>query len=269
MSQSNFPISFDSKTYAKWHEKTFPQDKNLLYQIDQLRDKLFYKAKSDLVVLNALLKALFTNLEKEYRRENNIDTSFQTPLANLLKDNKDSGYREKLFKGTTSIVEKMWRKNNQDNPQFSFSKIETQMTDLVRTEIICKSLDACKFLSDKLNSVAFNSREGKIKELFNQKIDRIESEPELKMASGYFAYHSLIYFNSGLIVEVQIHSSLSSSWRKLSHDLYKTTRLSPIVSHDYGSIESRIISLGHLLHIADFELDRLEKEFNQLTFSKS
>ena len=47
------------------------------------------------------------------------------------------------------------------------------------------------------------------------------------MESGYFAYHGLVHFKSGLVVEVQIYSDLMRQWRKLSHTLYERARWNP------------------------------------------
>ena len=77
----------------------------------------------------------------------------------------------------------------------------------------------------------------------------------MKMASGYFAYHGIIEFNSGITIEVQIYSSLMSSWSKLSHKLYEKARIRTKNKElDFGTTETRLISLGHLLHLAECEL---------------
>jgi ppGpp synthetase/RelA/SpoT-type nucleotidyltranferase len=83
----------------------------------------------------------------------------------------------------------------------------------------------------------------------------------MKMASGYFAYHGQVDFASGLIIEIQIYSSLMKSWRKLSHKLYEKARVRTKAKQlDYGTTETRLISLGHLLHLAECELTRLDNE---------
>jgi ppGpp synthetase/RelA/SpoT-type nucleotidyltranferase len=85
----------------------------------------------------------------------------------------------------------------------------------------------------------------------------------MKMASGYFAYHGLIRFSSGHVVEVQIYSALMSEWRKLSHLLYERVRVEPITQHEFGSKETRLISLGHALHLAECEIQRLSHEIDR------
>jgi len=261
--KSGIPTTFDPFEYIKWHERVFPQDVNLPLKIERLREELFIKAKSDLIYLNSMWMNLFRNAKKEYYKREKIKTDFMSPLNDLLRTKNAGLYKEKIFKGTTSIVDKLWRKNKEEKFDFTFSNIKSDMTDLVRTEIICTSLSACKFLSDKFNSEneLKKSIRGRTKLDFDKYISKIQSESEMKMSSGYFAYHSLLFFQSGLVMEVQFHSSLSSRWRDLSHDLYKVTRLSPIDRHEYGGVASRIIYLGHVLHIVDFELERLEKEF--------
>ena len=81
------------------------------------------------------------------------------------------------------------------------------------------------------------------------------------MESGYFAYHGLVHFRNGLVVEVQIHSDLMKQWRKLSHALYELARAELIRTYEFNSKESRLISLGHLLHLAECQLQQLRQEF--------
>ena len=146
--------------------------------------------------------------------------------------------------------------------EFSINNIKEEITDLVRTEIISETLGACKFLSEKLNTDILSLLEGNIKKDFIKYVKHIISEPEMKMYSGYFAYHGLVTFKSGVIVEFQIYSSLMKTWRELSKILYARIRLNPKSIHEFGTTESRLISLGHLLHIAECEITRLEDELN-------
>ena len=52
-------------------------------------------------------------------------------------------------------------------------------------------------------------------------------------------------------------------WRKLSHALYELARVKPIEKHEFNSKESRLISLGHLLHLAECQLQTLREEFGE------
>ena len=90
----------------------------------------------------------------------------------------------------------------------------------------------------------------------------------MKMASGYFAYHILITFSDNIIIEVQIFSSIIKKWRELSHTLYEITRVNQL-NPEFGSKESRLISLGHLFHLAECEIERLQQEFNNISQKNS
>ena len=85
----------------------------------------------------------------------------------------------------------------------------------------------------------------------------------MKMESGYFAYHGEVRFRTGLIVEVQIYSELMRQWRRLSHVHYELARVESKQRHEFNSKESRLVSLGHLLHVAECELQQLAEEFRQ------
>ena len=91
-------------------------------------------------------------------------------------------------------------------------------------------------------------------------IKDIRVDEEAKAASGYFAYHSLVEFDDGNKAEVQLYSSISQAWRSVSHRLYERSRIAGIPYLAPGTSEARLISLGHLLHLAENELDRLMQE---------
>jgi ppGpp synthetase/RelA/SpoT-type nucleotidyltranferase len=101
----------------------------------------------------------------------------------------------------------------------------------------------------------------KVRKAFDGSIASIRFAPEMKMESGYFAYHGLVHFRSGLVVEVQIYSELMRQWRKLSHRLYERARVEGKQTHEFNSKESRLSSLGHLLHLAECELQQLARDF--------
>ncbi|HCD2293916.1 TPA: hypothetical protein NBK09_005315, partial [Klebsiella pneumoniae] len=91
-------------------------------------------------------------------------------------------------------------------------------------------------------------------------IREIKVEQEAKMASGYFAYHADVIYNDGIHVEIQIYSQLNEVWRGLSHKLYEKTRLQQDVEYGHGTSASRLVSLGHLLHLAECEAERLQSD---------
>lgn len=58
-----------------------------------------------------------------------------------------------------------------------------------------------------------------VRAMFDNTIQTIRFEPEIKMEYSCFAYHGLAWFKTGLVVEIQIYSDLVRQWRKLSHIL--------------------------------------------------
>jgi len=49
----------------------------------------------------------------------------------------------------------------------------------------------------------------------------------------------------------------------MSHKLYEKTRIGSSAYMVPGAPESRLISLGHMLHLAECELDRLTNELKE------
>src|SRR5260370_27167649 len=165
---------------------------------------------------------MFSYARNEYRRARGQEATYQTPLSEALPTGPSgapSPRYDALFKSVPSIVNKMWRKAD-DKPTVILANILQSITDLIRTDVRTETLDGAQFLAYRMNDLPgllYND------DLRNQYPDRIESisfQPEMKMASGYFAYHGLVRFRSGYVVEVQVYSALMSDWRKLSHQVY-------------------------------------------------
>lgn len=254
-----YPEKFDKVQYIVWHEQNFKEDIPLQDKVNELREILKEELKTDLEFIAALLYYIIPSCRKEYKIHNGTEFEFNIPLKTAMSEGTSKNF-ELLFKSTDSIINKLWRKNKH-TPTVNLTNLREEVTDLVRTEIICSSLAACSFIAKRLAIDNINLPEDYyLKEQLNERVESIEFEPEMKMASGYFAYHGLIKLKKGVSVEVQIYSSLMANWRKLSHKLYEKVRLSPVIKHDFGTSESRLISLGHLLHLAECEVERLEKE---------
>lgn len=254
-----YPEKYNKEQYIAWHESHFTDDSNLLKKIDNLRDEFKADLEKDLEFIAELLYYLIPSSQKEYKIHYETDFEYNIPLKNSLSNNKGKKY-DLLFKSTDSIINKLWRKNK-DKPSVNLTNLKNELTDLVRTEITCTTLAACRFISKRieLKNIILPS-DYHLKKKLDAKVITIEFEPEMKMASGYFAYHGLIKLKNGITIEVQIYSSLMANWRKLSHKLYEKIRLNPIEKHEYGTSESRLVSLGHLLHLAECEVERLETE---------
>lgn len=253
-----FPEIYNKEAYIAWHENHFSKDKNLLDEIDKLRTELKTSLKDDLTFINELFYFLIPASQKDYKIHYGAEFEFIIPLKKVLIEYPSNRY-ELLFKSTDSIINKLWRKNK-INQSISLENIKTEITDLVRTEINCSTLTACSYVAQKLSLENISLPKSELKEKLEEKVENIEFEPEMKMASGYFAYHGIVKLKNGISIEVQIYSTLMGNWRKLSHKLYEKIRLSPISKHDYGTSESRLVSLGHLLHLAECEVERLEQE---------
>ena len=217
-------------------------------------------ALPDLVFLNRLLNYFFGYVVAE----SDIGLgNFEFALSDALKDTSSESY-ERLFKSWVSIINKLWRKNNGKKQKecVTLSNIKTEISDLIRTEIIGETLYSCQFLALRLERKCIH--DPALLKDYDEIVKKIAVEPEMKMSSGYFAYHVMFYFKSGNILEVQIYSSMMKKWRDLSHHLYEIVRLNPTNKPEFGTTESRMISLGHLLHLAECEIDRLQKELPNL-----
>jgi len=162
-----------------------------------------------------------------------------------------------------SIVNKMWRKATDEGPTVTLGNLLESITDLIRTDVCTETLTSAQFLASRMNSLPGLLYDAPLRQEFENRVQAVAFEPEMKMASGYFAYHGLVRFRSGHVVEVQIHSALMSEWRKLSHRLYERVRVEPVTQHEFGSKESRVISLGHLLHLAECKIQRLAQELEK------
>lgn len=254
-----YPQTFDKATYIAWHENKFPEDSKLENKLDALRKDLVKDLREDLKFLADLLYYLIPACNNEYKIQHNTEFQFQIPLVSILDEPSSLQY-ELIFKSTDSIINKMWRKNKEEET-LNLGNITQNINDLVRTEVICSTLAACEFISKRLALKNINlPPDYHLKQTLDEKVHDIIFEPEMKMSSGYFAYHGLAKLKNGISIEIQIYSALTSNWRKLSHKLYDKVRLKPIEKHDFGTSESRLISLGHLLHLAECEVERLEKE---------
>ncbi len=254
-----YPETFNKEDYIAWHEQKIPDDTKLVKKIDDKREELKKELKEELEFLAELLYYVVPACKKEYKIHFETEFEFNIPLKNALTDNSSKRY-DLLFKSTDSILNKLWRKNKKE-PSVNLSNLTLEITDIVRTEITCSTLAACGFIAKRLELENINLPEDyHLNEKLSKMVESISFEPEMKMASGYFAYHGLVKLKSNVTVEIQIYSTLMANWRKLSHKLYEKVRLKPIDKHEFGTSESRLISLGHLLHLAECEVERLEKE---------
>ena len=254
------PPKYDRHDYITWHENHFPNDQNFEQKLRDFREKLMTEAKDDLEFISNFVQSVISMASHSYQVDHGSSLNAEFPLLNILIQKKLGAEYELLFKSEESIINKLWRKNRIGD-EVELANIKANITDLVRTEIITPTLESCKFLARRLEHRNIYLPDKKQEKEFKEKIDGISFEPEMKMASGYFAYHGIISCKSGLQIEVQIYSTLMKVWRKLSHKLYDKARIRTAPKLlDYGTTETRLISLGHLLHLAECELTRLDDE---------
>ncbi|MGO8752057.1 MAG: hypothetical protein ACLQNE_39460 [Thermoguttaceae bacterium] len=260
------PTPFNVETYAKWHDTTIKDDFPVLDRLKAIRDDMMTKARADMEFLYQLLTYMFTYARNEYRQVRGSEATYQTPLSEALLTGPTGApppRYESLFKSVTSIVNKMWRKATDMGPTANLGNIFQSITDMIRTDVRTETLDGAQFLARRMNELPALLYDAELRDQFNARVESASFEPEMKMASGYFAYHGLVRFKSGYVVEVQVYSALMSEWRKLSHQLYERVRLEPIAKHEFASPESRLISLGHALHLAECEIMRLRQEIDK------
>ena len=255
------PRPFSPDSYTVWHELVFPADAPLAEKVTTLRAELAAGAREQLAALTQVLTYTADYSRTEYQQQAKTPTEYHVSLQDALTSKSGSAAYDLLFKSTASIINKLWRKNGKDDPDHHLGNIRERITDLVRTDISATTLDSAAFLAQRMNLLPTIIYEPKARKAFTETIASVRFEPEMKMESGYFAYHGLVKFHNGLVVEVQIYSELMRQWRKLSHVLYEKARAEELKKHEFNSKETRLISLGHLLHLAECQLQQLAREF--------
>lgn len=259
------PTPYRLDQYIQWHDAVITADSPVLPRLEALRDELMVKARLDLELLYQLLTYMSTYARNEYRQARGQEANYQTPLSEALPTGPSgapSPRYQDLFKSVPSVVNKMWRKADEE-PRVTLSNIFHSITDLIRTDVRTETLDGAQFFARRMNELPGLIYNQELRDQYEVRVESIAFEPEMKMASGYFAYHGLVRFKSGYAVEVQIYSALMSEWRKLSHQLYERVRLEPVAKHEFASPEARLISLGHALHLAECEIMRLRQEIEK------
>jgi len=237
----------------------------VIARLEKTREALKSSSSSSLAALSQFLTQIKAITEKECRvRFKGISQGqFLVPTSQFSEQPSNKGY-DLLFKSSDSILEKLWRKNLRRSSNYaSLSNLQLEITDLLRTSVVAPTLGHAHLFAERLESWLEIVDASDI-ETYLDEIDRVEVDMEAKLASGYFAYHIIVRVKSGLCIEVQIYSQLSEAWRSISHKLYETKRLKEeSLTTRAGSAEARLVSLGHLLHLAECELDRLAVEFTK------
>ncbi|EME4038002.1 hypothetical protein [Morganella morganii] len=266
-----FPQSYNFDSYIAWHNEHVDNKVDLKVFLEEKREYLKNNWVVRLKALSELLNythSILMNISETMEGDISMlkcDIMLEKQLNNDIQDELVSSDRyDSIFKSVDSIVNKVWRKNKKRKDGFlGVDSIDTEIKDLIRSSVIVNShgyaRDYCKVLK------AWHTNLGKYPQPPDRDysdIDDIFIEQEAKMASGYFAYHADVIYKDGSHVEIQIYTQLNDIWRKLSHKLYERTRLSEDIEYGHGTSASRLVSLGHLLHLAECEAERLQVELN-------
>ncbi|HIE9886312.1 TPA: hypothetical protein ACXRY8_004376 [Klebsiella variicola subsp. variicola] len=253
----NFPTPYNFEQYVSWHNHVVEPNSNIIDSITSIMESL-KQNRERFEKLAQLLENLNTLLLRAKQTADVDVSSYKCEI--LLTTQLSADQYNDIFKSTESIVDKLWRKNK-DTTEFTTSQnIKENIKDLARSSIILSTHNFANDFSKalpkwqqkfQLNSIALDD--------FSN-IREIKVEQEAKMASGYFAYHADVIYNDGIHVEIQIYSQLNEVWRGLSHKLYEKTRLQQDVEYGHGTSASRLVSLGHLLHLAECEAERLQSD---------
>lgn len=253
--------TYNKNTYLHWHNQEVENGESFEDFVSSFRSELKSASASKLESLAQLLIQIKQRTEPECKLQSKgmLSGEFELPTKQFTEHPSREGY-DLLFKSVDSIIEKCWRKNAKLKDSFvSSQNIRSEITDLIRTSVICPTLLHAKMFAERLEAWKDFIPPEDVDQHFSE-IQKIVVDKEAKPASGYFAYHALVYFIDGLAIEVQFYSQLSSAWRNMSHKLYENTRIGASAFIAPGSPESRLISLGHMLHLAECELERLADE---------
>lgn len=253
--------TYDQAEYIEWHNANVDKDSNILELVQLFCSQLQVNAKSHLVAAGELLATIRNAAQAEItvKELTALKDTYDIPFKSLSESALPSDY-EKLFKSQASILDKLWRKNRacKDNHYIHFKDIEHHIKDLIRTSVVCPSLFHARMFAERLASwksfILSNPQK-------YATIARVEVDKEAKLESGYFAYHALIYFDKFQFpLEVQIYSQMTNVWRDMSHIIYEKERTGYKSASEPGKATTRLVSLGHLLHIAECEIERLMTE---------
>lgn len=264
----NISEKFDLKKYNEWYNKTFHVNIELVKEVEELRNnlskELFQAIKNDREETTVwdMLLTLINDISIQVQSENE-NFSFDVLPETIV--NNPSQLRELIIKPTHSIINKMWRMNNfqRGMDYISLDNVNVKMKDLIRFSIRTNSLKSSELLAQYLIEHLKSGHGEDYSIYWNKILESVEVNSEMKTSTGYFAYHIYFRLKIGVTVEMQIYSILSDSWKKLSHKIYEAVRDEINVRYNFNDVHSRIISIGHLLYLADCELYNLEEELKR------
>lgn len=259
-----FPKEYKKEHYIDWHCNNFPQDVNFEQKLATIVSDVKVNSKEPLRILAKLNAYILNYCSEEYNSNNNSKIEYYSPLTIENLDFENHPLLSTLFKSNDSIINKMWRINKNTTDKITLDDLPNKMNDLVRTEVISSTLQGANYYAKKMGSHMNFIHDKVLKDELAQQKLKIHFNPRMYMDKGYFAYHGNITFRNGIQIEIQSYSDMMTYWRKLNHVFYEKLRNMPGDAYDFGETRSRLISLGHLLHLAECEILRIESELENL-----
>ena len=255
----SYPDIFDKEQYISWHKEHLESDIDVINNIETTQNKITnFFFDNDKKILSDLFQVINEVIRISKIRRKNISFEIVPEYPKNINE-----FKRKYLKTIDSIVNKLWRKN-QLEPKIKIADIKENIKDLVRFSIKVDSLKSAETIANILSDQSIlieNSTD--CQNLFENNLEKIVVDNEMKMSSGYFAYHCYFYFKDSYIVEIQLFSELSNYWRKMSHNIYDQVRINNSKNMKFNDINSRVISIGHMLYLAECELYNIEKELEQ------
>ena len=133
------PTTFEEATYIAWHEAQFPGDAPLKKNLEDLCSDLKKRAPDEYLTP---VGQLLTHMAQHCTAEASIATkgmmAGQYDVA-LPMGSKKKLYPDTTFKSTSSIVDKLWRKNSnatRTGTVVTLGNLKTHVTDLIRTLVV-------------------------------------------------------------------------------------------------------------------------------------
>jgi len=250
--------TFNAERYIAWHNTNVDVggdvEKSITELIASVREhiKPFFPDAGELLTM--IRQA--ANAEIMVKEFTAIKDNYELPLNAL--SGRNPSEQGALFKSTESTLDKLWRRNREraGGNYVRVQDIKDNIHDIVRASVICPSLFHARMFSERLAKWdAFRPPERL------SMIEKVHVENEAKLSDGYFAYHALVYFvGFEFPLEIQMYSRITSIWRDMSHIVYESRRTGHKIISRPGEATTRLVSLGHLLHIAECELERLMTE---------
>lgn len=265
------PQKFSVKGYNDWYNYQFKQNIILHDQVEKLRDELSQKLLKPFMRDGSETNQWYqlrTLVEDVSRELSNNEIKYEIIPEEL--GSTPQLFSSNYVKPTPSIINKMWRITKKEDTlnTIDLSNIKARMKDLVRFSIKTDSLKNSDLLAKEFHKIIDQKTDKKFKYYWDNILNNVWLDSEMKTQTGYFAYHFYFDLKIGIIVEMQIYSVLSDSWRTLSHKIYESVRDEIEIKYKFNDVHSRVISIGHLLYLADCELYNLELELKKLMDKK-